>query len=105
MGRDPKDNFFFFFFRKGLFFYYYFLGCTMRHVGNYFPDQRLNPQPFALEVQSLNHWTIKQVLSPVLLPLSCIAEECEVRIKVKVELMRSVLLNRLVSQQMQILIW
>ena len=28
----------------------------MRHVGSYYPDQGLKPQPPALEEQSLNHW-------------------------------------------------
>lgn len=45
-----------------LFTYFIYLfvllfGCTLRHMGSWFPGQGLNLAPLALEVWGLNHWT------------------------------------------------
>ena len=32
-------------------------------MGSYFPDQGSNLRPAAVEAQSLNHWTAKEVLA------------------------------------------
>ena len=40
---------------------YWFFGQAVRLVGSKFPDQGLNPDHPIVEVQSLNHWTIRAV--------------------------------------------
>ena len=94
MGRDPKDSFFL---GKPYLLLVWLLFPWPHHEAcrKVVPWPEFGPTPFVLEVRSLNHWTIKPVLPPMLLPVSCIAEECKGRIKVKVELIRSVLLHRL----------
>ena len=40
---------------------FFFFGCTMQHVGSWFPDQGLNWGPPAVDVWSLNHWIAREV--------------------------------------------
>ena len=40
---------------------FFFFGHTAYHVGSQFPNPRLNLCPSAVEVQSLNHWTTREV--------------------------------------------
>ena len=45
-------------------FIFYFLAT--QHVGSWFPDQGLEPTSPALEAQSLNHWTMREVPSTMM---------------------------------------
>ena len=42
-------------------FWFFFFGHTAYHVGSQFPNPGLNLCPPAVEVQSLNHWTTREV--------------------------------------------
>ena len=44
-------------------FKFYLFGHSVLHVGSQFPDQGPNLHPPAVEVQSLNHWTTREVQS------------------------------------------
>ena len=41
-----------------------FLGCIVQHVGVLIPQPGMEPVSAALEVQSLSHWTAREVPAP-----------------------------------------
>ena len=43
---------------------HFFFSRATRRAGSWFPDQEMNPCPAAVEAQSPNHWTAREV--PVL---------------------------------------
>ena len=69
---------FYYIFLNLYFIYYHFLKLfchIMQHVGSQFPNQGSNPRPPAVEAQSLNYWTAREV--PILLYFTFGCHHCD----------------------------